>query len=205
MASGQSNIVTCDVDGCFEESIAGSSKCGTHDPTGLKELVHERTRAHQPEFGANLVASRAWSSKPDSLQELKEAVRAIFHCMAGPPRAYFDIPLAERMGEPEPEYPRVEHLYYMSVCWREPAEARGQAAHQRLIDHMWAMFQTARMLVEGKGCALLFWRRELEFEDTLDSVTKEPYVKLSCRLVIPGVDLTPYSVGEGELIPRIPT
>lgn len=148
----------------------------------------------------NPQAREAWSGRPQSLQELKEAVKILFHCMSGPPCAYFEIPLMSHDRYESGEFP-VERFIYTRVGWEDVPEPKGQAIHQRLIDKMWHMFQTTRLLVEDKTLPpLLFWRRELEFEQG-KHFPKEtaggdgiPYLRLSCRLVIPGVDLRPYEV-----------
>lgn len=138
------------------------------------------------------------AGKPQSLYELKVAVGVLFHCMVGPPQAYFEIPIDnghEYRGEllkTLTDRP-FERFVYVSVGWEEPAEPRGQAVHQRLIDRMWEMFCAARTAVDDFNRPTLFWRRELEFDDVGDF--SDPTVRtlrICARVVIPGFDLRPY-------------
>jgi hypothetical protein len=52
------------------------------------------------------------------------------------------------------------------------------------------MFQSARLLVVGNGDALLFWRREIEFDEGyVDDALSKKVLRIRARLAIPGVDL----------------
>lgn len=143
---------------------------------------------------------------PQSLWELKEAVGVLFHCMTGPPMAYFEIPLADVGGRftqyvGEEPHDEVERLVYVTVGWKTKAEERGQEAHQRLINRMWQVLSVARLGLANRGTPMIFWRRPLEFDE--DLVDGQRVIKLTCRLIIPGYDLTPFCKHEGEPYPWV--
>jgi hypothetical protein len=143
---------------------------------------------------------------PQTLEQLLQQVNKLFHCMTGPPRAYFELALQERPRDDsdinERRSAAFERLVYESFGWiaREPRANPGVEA--RLVMALYEVFVDARrQLDERQACALLFWRRPVELVeyDEGDSVRTRIY----CRMVIPGAGLDRYARKEGELIPTV--
>ena len=107
------------------------------------------------------------NKQPSTLDELKATLAEHFHCMTGPPRAYFE--LAD--GEPTDHNP-VFRVLYVTLAWAIDDEHYDQesleAAKGRLVDKMWQDFLTAWTVtangeMEGHK-PILFWRREPDIE-----------------------------------------
>lgn len=194
---------TCDEPGCFEVSIDGSAKCGGHDPERLRVLLEERTARREnsrpPEVTPNPLLME---EIPQTLGELNGRIAKLFHCMNGPPMAYFGIPLRYNVLEAVNE---VEHLVYVTLAWRAPGR-RSPDTDARLIMTMLEPFLLARQQIDERGgTPLLFWRRTIELDeysqtDFEGNETGGRMTRITCRLVIPGADLSGFAHREGELI-----
>ena len=132
-----------------------------------------------------------------------ECIGKLFHCMTGPPRAYFKIPLQMRHGDSGPEYPEAERLVYVTLGYLTH-QARNASVEARLVMDMLEPFIDARKQLEACGVgrwALLFWRRAPKIEEFLTDWI--PTTRLTCRVVIPGASLERYVVPEGEQCHRL--
>lgn len=145
---------------------------------------------------------------PQTLDQLLEHVGKLFHCMTGPPLAYFEMPVTPQCepGDSCIQYDKdpVERLVYVTLAYRtHPAHPGAEA---RLVMAMLEPFVEARRQIDERGGSpLVFWRRPPELRDyhALDShgaQTERAMKGLICRLVIPGADLSAYANDEGELI-----
>jgi hypothetical protein len=135
---------------------------------------------------------------PQTLAQLSAKVEELFHCVNGPPVAYFEIPLDPR--EHEQCGQQFERYVYVSLAWRTDLARDG--AEARLVMAMLEPFLDARRQLCGdKGNdevlkPLLFWRRPLE----LTRLEEDGQLKLRCRVIIPGTTLAAYEHKEGEVI-----
>lgn len=135
---------------------------------------------------------------PQTLDEMKQKIAELFHCMVGPPAAYFEIPLPSRA----PRYDgsaEVELFEYSTLSFRVH---ESQTARSALVSSMLEVFFDAyiqlRVRERDVRCKpLLFWRRDPAF--WVDSVPDSPrsVVVLRCRVVIPGADLRQWALAEG--------
>lgn len=87
-----------------------------------------------------------------------------FHCMTGPPRAYFEIPTG-----PIPNYPLLRCVY---TSIRLGSWARREDCERLLIGHAWTQLRCARDEIvsrfgEDMATPLLFWR-------TMPHIVEEP-------------------------------
>lgn len=135
---------------------------------------------------------------PQTLDEMKQKIAELFHCMVGPPAAYFEIPLCSRCAT-DGETPNVERLLYSTLSFKV---GESQHARQALVGSMLEVFSDAyrQLRVSDRDVAhkpVLFWRREPAF--WVDSVPDSPrsVVALRCRVVIPGADLRQWALAEG--------
>jgi hypothetical protein len=109
----------------------------------------------------------------------------MYHCMQGQPRAYMEIwsddGKAKILG-------KFVTLAYWSGGRREDVEAR-------LVSTMWDVFVAARDEFAAKHCdhPLLFWRRMPAIEERHDIETGIWRTFLTCRVWVPGVDLSPHN------------
>lgn len=135
---------------------------------------------------------------PATVDQLTEKVGKLFHCMKGPPMAYFHIPLTDRRNE-GPHIPTgeredlVERLVYESLRF---ATRDTEGAEARLVMAMLEPFIDARRQLFDRckdDTALLFWRVPLEIAEGPNK-----YKLLRCRVVIPGASLARYEVKEGD-------
>jgi hypothetical protein len=141
---------------------------------------------------------------PQTLEQLMECIGTLFHCMTGPPRAYFEIPVQMRHRDDGPEYPEPERLVYVTLGYltNQPRYASVEA---RLVMRMLEPFINARKQLEAKGLAesaLLFWRRAPKIEESLTS-DRIQTTRLTCRVMIPGAGMEMYLIPDGQLIHRI--
>lgn len=130
---------------------------------------------------------------PATLDELLAQVGKMFHCMQGPPMAYFHIPLTHTPGRFEPGTDMVERLVYASLRYATNA---AEGAETRLVHAMLEPFIDARrqLLERDKDdTALLFWRSPPKFSEG-----PKHSKALTCRVVIPGASLAFYDVKEGD-------
>lgn len=138
---------------------------------------------------------------PQTVAQLNAKVQELFHCMVGPPTAYFEIRV--------PSYDccggiAVERFVYTSLVWR--TETAREGAEARLVMAMLEPFIDARRQLVGDGDdsrafkPLLFWRRPLELFAEDHGQGSPGQMKLRCRLVIPGANLAAYEQPEGTLI-----
>lgn len=130
---------------------------------------------------------------PQTLDQLKAKVGELFHCMNGPPMAYFHIPLSNEEGRYPPGSDMVERLVYQSLRF---ATRDTEGAEARLVHAMLEPFLDARrqLLERDKyDRALLFWRAPLELAEG----PRKGRV-LRCRVVIPGAHIDHYEVKEGD-------
>lgn len=143
---------------------------------------------------------------PRTLEEFMVCVDKLFHCMNGPPSAYFDIPLVDNRGrEPDKtvtydyDNAHVERLVYATLAWRS-LTPRSESIEANLVGRMLEPFIAARKEIdEYGGTPLLLWRRPPEIlEDE-----KPPACKIRCRVAVPGFNFTRYQVLDGELIPLL--
>jgi hypothetical protein len=123
---------------------------------------------------------------PTTVEDLRVLVSMLFHCMRGPPRAYFEFPSDVIRG---PEH-LVTRVSYSTWGYTGPNQAAGCAA-------LWGQFKVAYLQMAGHGygyAPILFWRLSPEF------VASESggRVKVRCRLAIPGVDLTKFEAYQAE-------
>ncbi|HSV90895.1 MAG TPA: hypothetical protein VLH80_07330 [Nitrospiraceae bacterium] len=186
MASGQSDITTCDEDGCFQEAIEGSAKCGKHDPERMKVLLAAQKARHSD------------AGPPQTLDQLNAKIVELFHCMDGPPVAYFEIPIENGVVEGA-----VERFTYVTLGWITSGE-RTPPNEAQLVKAMLEPFIAARRKLVGDAGndevfkPLLFWRRRIAIYEDGDK-----QLKIQCRVVIPGVDLTDWGKDEGALYRRV--
>ena len=117
-------------------------------------------------------------------------LRELFHCMVGPPRAYFELP-----GDAPNAITRVVYMtlgYQMAIAGPNAAESDYAALVQRL----WEDFKVVYLdfCRRGELQPLLFWRTEPLFRERYGPRGLEVY----CRVAIPGVDLTKLSSYHAE-------
>jgi hypothetical protein len=140
---------------------------------------------------------------PQTLAQLNAKVKELFHCVNGPPVAYFEIPLDPRVHK---DCCRFERYFYVSLVWRTDVAREG--AEARLVMAMLEPFVDARRQLVGDQDnsevlkPLLFWRRPLELTESTDEQDR-PQLKLRCRVIIPGANLNAYDHKEGEIIKHL--
>jgi hypothetical protein len=126
--------------------------------------------------------------RPTNTTMLIEKCNQLFHCMSGPPKAFFAIPLCPLVVDHEPytgpSEDQVLLIAYTTVGYQ--AKQPRVMCEERLVECLAHVFISARLL----GCDLLFWRSA----PRLDELDEEGVMttRVWCRVAIPGFDLTPY-------------
>lgn len=117
------------------------------------------------------------------LDDLNKQIEKWFHCMEGPPLAYFEIPTTRELGTYRFVYQMIG--YQMATPFQTPDDIR--RAQDALVTYLHRDFEAAYRSFtlpddpnELRTLPLLFWRRKLGF------TVEEGFARLSCRLVIPG-------------------
>lgn len=122
---------------------------------------------------------------PRTVDEMKQKIGELFHCMVGPPIAYFEIPLPY-----EPGGQRAARFRYSTLRFRV---AGGKEKEEALVGAMLEAFVDARVQLRPMVCdtgykPLLFWRSQPRIDFRLG--------RIWCRVVIPGADLSRWAVRE---------
>lgn len=146
---------------------------------------------------AHLVPEQLQYRTPRTVRELVEYLALtgdpydMFHCMQGVPRAYMEIPSGS------PHLMCIRGVYVTLGYWTNGSR---QDCEAMLVSTIWDVFVTARAILrQSDWGGLLFWRR-------MPEITEENYpegvdangspvpgglrTKLTCRVWIPGVDLS---------------
>lgn len=141
------------------------------------------------------------SSQPQTLAELSDCVDRNFHCMGGPPRAYFELPLGSVNDGNTPIY----RFVYQTVGFMTQVESDTDDPAPRLIAAMVAALAAARAAWgELEERPMLFWRRHFELDINKDFDSNVTIGRLTCRLVIPGYTFPPaVCPGEGYRLPEV--
>lgn len=137
---------------------------------------------------------------PQTLDELRAKVQKLFHCMIGPPMAYFQIALEPSDPPPheQQEDPRFVRIVYVTLG----AMAKGKRKPEteaRLVRALLETFLDARrQLLEREDCtALLYWREPI----SIGGNNSRTFIR--CRVAIPGVTLKRYEITEGVPFPVV--
>lgn len=117
---------------------------------------------------------------PRTLMGLQHWVANSFHCMMGPPSAYFEL-----AGPDQRFRCRYETLGFSTLGHRADVESDLVAAMHALLS------EQLKKLEARDEWLILFWRRVLVIEEVM--VRDKVGTSISCRVWISGVDLTPYS------------
>lgn len=139
---------------------------------------------------------------PQTLAQLNAKIQELFHCMTGPPMAYFEIQLDP--GAHTDCGQSFERYVYTSLIWRTDTAREG--AEARLVMAMLEPFIDARRQLVGDednsqvSKPLLFWRMPLTLYSDDHGQGAPNQMALKCRVVIPGANLAPYEHQEGALI-----
>lgn len=123
-----------------------------------------------------------------TLDELNAWFDETFHCVDGPYRAYFELPL------PAPA-PSSARFVYVTIGLRmqgDDVEGRLVAAFQQIFLSAMAasVWYQESIEFDSFGRPLLFWRRRTKLEIDVDQRRSIPTLTtLSARLVVPGLAL----------------
>lgn len=126
---------------------------------------------------------------PTTVAELNAWLAERFHCVDGPPRAYFELPLSTVSGGPAARF--AYHTYAIAMHGKHPESVLVRKFHELLVqalnDSAW--YQES-IEFDSMGSPLLFWRRPIKFEvlETIDGGACMS--KISARFTIPGVTQT---------------
>jgi hypothetical protein len=144
---------------------------------------------------------------PKYVLEVVKHAADLFHCVDGPPRAYFEVPTGVVMLQGftlpvgDPPQPIVARYRYVTVrpyvrIPRRVLEDHGSVAYADaaafLVRHVCGIFDNARKAFQADDCPLLFWRRRPEIAVENSAETSALVMAMSMRVVIPGVDLVPH-------------
>jgi len=136
---------------------------------------------------------------------LLELLGALFHCMVGPPMAYIEIPLDWDEGS----VARAVHFTYVTLGYTVGfTDLEYDKAEAALAQALWQDFKTAYLVMAGRGYStpLLFWRLEPTVSEKYERGPDGKRLKVRCRVLIPGFDLTKLSGyhAEGTVIASVP-
>jgi hypothetical protein len=122
---------------------------------------------------------------PGTVNELTRWINERYHCMPGPPRAYFEFPID--FNTDERGRALYANVYFHRVGRRDDVE-------RELVLGLWHMFHDAYVNLQGRGFdqPLLYWRRIPTIEENRDIETLRSTTTLSCRVWVPGIDLSPF-------------
>lgn len=146
---------------------------------------------------------------PQTVGEMVARIEKLFHCVEGPPMAYFEIPLQTRAylihRETWEDGDDFERLVYVALAWR----GTRSTSEAGFVGAMFEAFLDARVQLDVRfpmeqGLKpLLFWRRKPGITEYKDVPSGVKWPTLRCRVVIPGATLARYATPEGEPIPRL--
>lgn len=148
------------------------------------------------------VGSPAQSGPPRTVAALIQSIESMFHCVQGPPRAYFEMRIAPAQASP------VMRCLYSSLKYatrgpRQDVEPMlVQAMHDdfKAVLAQYASRHDAVEDIQDGIKPILFWRRIPEIEETAPEqagvdangswIEGRPYYQtaLRCRFFIPGVE-----------------
>lgn len=138
----------------------------------MTNAPRDLTEAEITDLREDLQKSLAAPMPPQTVAELEVWIKEHFHCMDGPPMAYFDIPTPGILDGPI-------RLRYVTLCFT----AKGRDHQRALVLEMYSALLSAALSDEQQ---LLFWRRHFRYEEGKLLGTREWLSRISCRLVIPG-------------------
>lgn len=122
------------------------------------------------------LAAKLVPGLPDTLAQFETKVEGQFHCMEGPPHAYFEIPSPDNSG----------FYRYIYEVLAVKAEGRLEEHGKELIQALWGHLEEARKKFEADSAPLLFWRRHAALEEARRSDTGAWLCWVSVRLCVPG-------------------
>lgn len=151
----------------------------------------------------SLQQPQALSSSQIAFQALQRWVDSRFHCMMGPPAAYFEVPIGEASLNVGLEEGKVERPFarfvYQTLRWGcKPEFGSPFEVTAALCAKMSESFDAALAAFEPDAKPLLFWRRTPE----LSAHQEDQVFMLRCRLVVPGYSF-PDATEEGKPLPML--
>lgn len=118
---------------------------------------------------------------------LQRWVDSRFHCMMGPPAAYFEIPIGEApethgLEEGKSQHPFARFVYQTLYWGCKPTYGSVFEVTTALCATMSGALERALAAFDPESKPLLFWRKTPHIE----AHQEEQILTLRCRLVVPG-------------------
>lgn len=150
---------------------------------------------------------------PATIEELTRAIgnreNNMFHCMVGPPRAYFEL-LTGICANGWPDTQQlIARFVYVVLAWKTPV---ADDAEKVLTQRLWRQMIRARKAFDPQDTPCLFWRRMPEYrvetttsDDHGNVIALQPEDRVaiaSMRLVVPGYHFLPHEVKVEGVAPR---